>query len=189
MRPPSVLSVTLVDGEALVEALPVAPWVDCAAVARHLITTRLRLTDARRSTFGLFFADNGRPLNRSEFVGDVQESAFVFKRVLRFLHEPSRSDDMVFERLNFLHGERAFHLLSRQRQRRELDNHRERDDGESVRVRHADGVESSVDKFEHTFENIRERSDEKPALFFRDFSGGIHRDGRRGVCQGGEDVY
>ena len=76
--------IVMVDGEALVEALPVAPWVDCAAVARHLINTRLRLTDARRSTFGLFFADNGRPLNRSEFVGDVQESAFVFKRVLRF---------------------------------------------------------------------------------------------------------
>ena len=82
-----------------------APWVDCAAVAQHLITTRLRLTDARRSTFGLFFAANGRPLNRSEFVGDVQESAFVFKRVLRFLHEPSRSDDIVFERLNFLQCE------------------------------------------------------------------------------------
>merc|ERR1712091_685984 len=92
MRPPSVINITLVDGEALVEALPVAPWVDCAAVARHLINTRLRLADARRSTFGLFFADNGRPLNRSEFVGDVQESAFVFKRVLRSLHEPSRSD-------------------------------------------------------------------------------------------------
>ena len=59
MRPPSVLNITLVDGEALVEALPVAPWVDCAAVAQHLIRTRLRLTDARRSTFGLFFADNG----------------------------------------------------------------------------------------------------------------------------------
>jgi len=105
MRPPSVLSVTLVDGESLVEALPVAPWVDCAAVARHLVTTRLRLTDARRSTFGLFFADNGRPLHRSEFVGDVHESAFVFKRILRFLHEPSRSDDVLFERLNFLQCE------------------------------------------------------------------------------------
>ena len=105
IRPPSVLSVTLVDGEALVEALPVAPWVDCAAVARHLVGTRLRLTDARRSTFGLFFADNGRPLHRSEFVGDVHESAFVFKRILRFLHEPSRSDDALFERLNFLQCE------------------------------------------------------------------------------------
>ena len=105
IRPPSVLSVTLVDGESLVEALPVAPWVDCAAVARHLVGTRLRLTDARRSTFGLFFADNGRPLHRSEFVGDVHESAFVFKRILRFLHEPSRSDDVLFERLNFLQCE------------------------------------------------------------------------------------
>ena len=95
---------TLVDGEALVEALPVAPWVDCAAVSafggdaaaahgRAPVGVR-PLLRRQRATF--------KP---GEFVGDVHESAFVFKRVLRFLHEPSRSDDVLFERLNFLQCE------------------------------------------------------------------------------------
>ena len=110
-RPPSVLTVTRVDGAPLADALPVAPWVDCAAVAAHVVRTRLRLTDHRRTTFGLFFSDNGRPLARGEFVGDLDEAEFVFKRVLRFLHEPSRSDDELFEKLNFLQCEGPSHAI------------------------------------------------------------------------------
>uniref|UniRef100_A0A7S2FEI0 Uncharacterized protein n=2 Tax=Octactis speculum TaxID=3111310 RepID=A0A7S2FEI0_9STRA len=132
-RPPILATVELVDGNIVVEELPVTPDLNVQKVV-EICSGFLELTDERRETMGIFVYDlprdgnlpdpdaekpfaslerTPRPLRNEDFMGDIivqkarqkRNYKFVYKRKIFLPSQNTKSNDEVYNRLIYLQAE------------------------------------------------------------------------------------
>lgn len=132
-RPPILATVELVDGNIVVEELPITPDLNVQKVV-EICSGFLELTDERRETMGIFVYDlprdgdlpdpdadkqfarlerTPRPLRNEDFMGDIivqkarqkRNYKFVYKRKIFLPSQNTKSNDEVYNRLIYLQAE------------------------------------------------------------------------------------